>query len=71
MTTPTTSTSLTVEYADKCNAEEAHLIIFNRDPEIPWDKKSASPGLPKPTAASASGGCEKKMAIIPHIQSPC
>ena len=39
MTTPTTSTSLTVEYADKCNAEEAHLIIFNRDPEIPWDKK--------------------------------
>ncbi|MCD6535377.1 MAG: ATP-binding protein [Deltaproteobacteria bacterium] len=29
----------TAEYADKCNAEEAHLIIFNRDPEIPWDKK--------------------------------
>ncbi|MEA3333228.1 MAG: ATP-binding protein, partial [Pseudomonadota bacterium] len=29
----------TAEYADKCNAEEAHLIIFNRDPKTPWEKK--------------------------------
>ena len=27
------------EYADNCNAAEAHLIIFNRDPEVPWDEK--------------------------------
>lgn len=27
------------EYADKCNAVEAHLIIFNRDPEVSWDDK--------------------------------
>lgn len=27
------------EYADSYNAPEAHLIIFNRDPEISWDDK--------------------------------
>jgi len=26
-------------YADNCNAAEAHLIIFNRDPEVSWDDK--------------------------------
>jgi len=29
----------TAEYADKFNAKEAHLIIFNRDKEISWDNK--------------------------------
>ena len=26
-------------YADKFNAQETHLIIFNRDPEVSWDDK--------------------------------
>jgi hypothetical protein len=29
----------TMEYGDKFNADELHLIIFNRDPEISWDDK--------------------------------
>ena len=29
----------TAEYADKFNADEAHLIIFNRDKDLSWDKK--------------------------------
>ena len=29
----------TIEYADKLNADEAHLVIFNRDPELSWEKK--------------------------------
>jgi len=29
----------TAEYADKQSANEAHLIIFNRDKEISWDEK--------------------------------
>ena len=29
----------TASYAAHCGADEAHLIIFNRDPEVPWDKK--------------------------------
>ncbi|MCK5516061.1 MAG: hypothetical protein KAI39_04230, partial [Desulfobulbaceae bacterium] len=29
----------TAEYADKANADEAHLIVFNRDPAISWDDK--------------------------------
>jgi len=28
-----------VDYADSYHAEEVHLIIFNRNPEIPWDDK--------------------------------
>ena len=28
-----------VAYADKLNAQETHLIIFNRDPEVSWDDK--------------------------------
>ncbi|ESA34413.1 hypothetical protein N836_17460 [Leptolyngbya sp. Heron Island J] len=26
-------------YADKSGAEEAHLICFNRDPQVSWDDK--------------------------------
>lgn len=29
----------TSEYADKVKADEAHLVIFNRNPEIPWEEK--------------------------------
>ncbi|EKV03557.1 hypothetical protein Lepto7375DRAFT_5862 [Leptolyngbya sp. PCC 7375] len=29
----------TADYADKSDAEEAHLICFNRDPQINWDDK--------------------------------
>ncbi|MBU0655892.1 MAG: AAA-like domain-containing protein [Gammaproteobacteria bacterium] len=27
------------EYARQCGAEEVHLVIFNRDPQISWDEK--------------------------------
>lgn len=29
----------TAQYADRLNAEEAHLIIFNRNPEMSWEEK--------------------------------
>ncbi len=29
----------TVDYADMSGAEEAHLICFNRDPQVSWDDK--------------------------------
>ncbi len=29
----------TWEYADRCGAEEAHLIIFDRRPERAWEEK--------------------------------
>jgi hypothetical protein len=29
----------TWEYADRCGASEAHLVIFDRDPAKPWDEK--------------------------------
>ena len=29
----------TADYADKFNADEAHLIIFNRDPLVSWEEK--------------------------------
>ena len=29
----------TWEYVDRCGAEEAHLVIFDRRPEIPWEQK--------------------------------
>ncbi|MEK6749724.1 MAG: ATP-binding protein [Pseudomonadota bacterium] len=29
----------TADYAQRCNADEAHLIIFNRDAEVSWDDK--------------------------------
>ena len=28
-----------MKYSDRCNADEAHLIVFNRRPEVPWDEK--------------------------------
>jgi hypothetical protein len=30
----------TWEYADRCAADEAHLIIFDRSPDRPWDEKT-------------------------------
>ena len=29
----------TTDYADKSGAEEAHLIIFNRQKNVPWERK--------------------------------
>ena len=29
----------TAEYADRCGAEEAHLLIFDRDPDRKWDDR--------------------------------
>ena len=29
----------TADYADQCGADEAHLLIFNRQPNIAWDDK--------------------------------
>lgn len=29
----------TADYADRCGAEEAHLIIFNRRPKVSWNKR--------------------------------
>lgn len=29
----------TADYADRCGADEAHLIIFNRDATVSWDDK--------------------------------
>ncbi len=29
----------TWEYADRCGAREAHLVIFDRTPDKPWDEK--------------------------------
>jgi hypothetical protein len=29
----------TAAYADAYKADEAHLVIFNRDPDVGWDKK--------------------------------
>ncbi|TSE20738.1 hypothetical protein [Tepidimonas aquatica] len=29
----------TAQYADHCGADEAHLIVFDRRPGIPWDDK--------------------------------
>ena len=31
--------SQTLAYADTLNADETHLVIFNRNQDIPWDKK--------------------------------
>ena len=28
-----------MKYSDRCGADEAHLIIFDRRPEVPWDEK--------------------------------
>jgi hypothetical protein len=29
----------TADYADKVGADEAHLVIFHRDPDVPWDDR--------------------------------
>jgi hypothetical protein len=29
----------TSDYADRCGADEAHLIIFNRNPQVPWQQR--------------------------------
>ena len=29
----------TAEYADQFGADESHLVIFNRDPDVSWDEK--------------------------------
>lgn len=29
----------TADYAVRCDAAEAHLVIFNRDPSVDWDDK--------------------------------
>jgi hypothetical protein len=29
----------TAAYARHCGADEAHLLIFNRDPAVSWDDK--------------------------------
>ena len=29
----------TVDYARQCGADEAHLIVFDRRPEVPWDER--------------------------------
>ncbi|MDP2831767.1 MAG: AAA-like domain-containing protein [Pseudomonadota bacterium] len=29
----------TADYADKCRADEAHLLLFNRNPNVSWDDK--------------------------------
>ena len=29
----------TAEYADQFGADESHLVIFNRDPDLPWEAK--------------------------------
>jgi hypothetical protein len=34
-----TALAQTFEYADKSKADEAHIVIFNRDPDTPWDQK--------------------------------
>ncbi|MDP2433627.1 MAG: ATP-binding protein, partial [Pseudomonadota bacterium] len=30
----------TADYADKCRADEAHLVLFNRNPNVSWDDKT-------------------------------
>jgi hypothetical protein len=29
----------TVDYARQCGADEAHLIVFDRRPDSPWDER--------------------------------
>ena len=29
----------TADYVARVGADEAHLVIFNRTPEVPWDEK--------------------------------
>jgi len=34
-----TGLAQTARYADQCGADSAHLLIFDRDPGVPWDDK--------------------------------
>ncbi len=34
-----TGLAQTARYADQCGADSAHLLIFDRDPAVPWDIK--------------------------------
>ena len=43
----------TFEYADKSKADEAHIVIFNRDPDTPWGQKVLQ-----------KQACYKKMEIL-------
>ena len=38
----------TRDYADGCGAEESHLVVFNRDPQVSWEQKLwyAAPSAP-------------------------
>ena len=27
------------KYTDRCGADEAHIIVFDRRPDAPWDEK--------------------------------
>jgi hypothetical protein len=38
-TTLATGLEQTARYADQCGADSAHLLIFNRDPDVAWDEK--------------------------------
>jgi hypothetical protein len=31
------------DYSDKCWAEEAHLLIFYRNPSVKWEEKTFTP----------------------------
>jgi AAA-like domain len=39
----------TAEYQQRCGASEAHLLIFNSDPELTWDEKISLTQEPKLT----------------------
>ncbi|KAF5091268.1 hypothetical protein KHC33_06400 [Methanospirillum sp. J.3.6.1-F.2.7.3] len=28
-----------MKYTDRCGADEARLIVFDRRPDVPWDEK--------------------------------
>jgi hypothetical protein len=34
-----TGLAQTVEYAQRCGADEAHLLIFDRRPGTPWEER--------------------------------
>jgi hypothetical protein len=29
----------TADYADRCGASEAHIVVFDRRPDIPWEDR--------------------------------
>jgi hypothetical protein len=55
--------SQTADYADRADADEAHLLIFDRSPDNHWDEKigrqedllQRAPRLPARTASSTLG----------------